>query len=452
MSQPQSARRISLDVLIAVRESDAYANLLLPVRIGRAKLNEADAGLATELTYGTLRMQGYYDRIIQLAAKRPVTAIDPGILDVLRLACHQLLSMRVAQHAAVDESVNLAKTVGSNSAVGFVNGVLRTITRTDAATWRDRVLAEAGSGEEALSIEYSHPLWVTRAFRQVLVAENREGELESLLAADNVAPRVCLVALPGLAQRSELDAYVTPFSPIGATLDRGDPLRLAEVRAGRVRVQDEGSQLASLALSRARAVQHGERWLDMCAGPGGKAAVLAAEAAQGGAVLVANELVPARASLVRETLAVFDPASEVLELDGVSIGELLPAVFDRILLDAPCTGLGALRRRPEARWRKQPSDVAELGALQLRLLRSAFAALKPGGIVAYVTCSPHAAETKAIVAAALRSSPEMKRLDTVAVLQSIVDEALDLPKASHVQLWPHRHGTDAMFIQLLTKV
>jgi len=452
VSQPQSARRIALDVLIAVRESDAYANLLLPVRIGRAKLNEADAGLATELTYGTLRMQGYYDRIIQLAAKRPVTAIDPGILDVLRLACHQLLSMRVAQHAAVDESVNLAKTVGSNSAVGFVNGVLRTITRTDAATWRDRVLAEAGSGEEALSIEYSHPLWVTRAFRQVLVAENREGELESLLAADNVAPRVCLVALPGLAQRSELDAYATPFSPIGATLDRGDPVRLAEVRAGRVRVQDEGSQLASLALSRARAVQHGERWLDMCAGPGGKAAVLAAEAAQGGAVLVANELVPARASLVRETLAVFDPAPEVLELDGVSIGELLPAVFDRILLDAPCTGLGALRRRPEARWRKQPSDVAELGALQLRLLRSAFAALKPGGIVAYVTCSPHAAETKAIVAAALRSSPEMNRLDTVAVLQSIVDEALDLPKASHVQLWPHRHGTDAMFIQLLTKV
>jgi len=452
VSQPQSARRVALDVLIAVRESDAYANLLLPVRIGRAKLNEADAGLATELTYGTLRMQGYYDRIIKLAANRPTTAIDPGILDVLRLACHQLLSMRVAQHAAVDESVNLAKTVGSNSAVGFVNGVLRTITRTDAAIWRDRVLAEAESGEEALSIEYSHPLWVTRAFRQVLVAESREAELESLLAADNVAPRVCLVALPGLAQRSDLDAHPTPFSPIGATLDRGDPLRLAEVRVGRVRVQDEGSQLASLALSRARAVQPGERWLDMCAGPGGKAAVLAAEAAQGGAILVANELVPARASLVRETLAVFDPAPEVLELDGVSIGEQLPGAFDRILLDAPCTGLGALRRRPEARWRKQPSDVAELGALQLRLLRSAFAALKPGGIVAYVTCSPHAAETKAIVAAALRGSPEMNRLDTVAVLQSIVDEALDLPEASHVQLWPHRHGTDAMFIQLLTKV
>ncbi|HOT34424.1 MAG TPA: transcription antitermination factor NusB, partial [Rhodoglobus sp.] len=145
MSQPQPARRIALDVIMAVRESDAYANLLLPVRLGRAKLSEADAGLATELTYGTLRMQGYYDRIIALAAGRSVDKIDPPILDVLRLACHQLLSMRVAQHAAVDESVQLAKTVGSNSAVGFVNGVLRTITRTDAETWRERVLAEAHS-------------------------------------------------------------------------------------------------------------------------------------------------------------------------------------------------------------------------------------------------------------------------------------------------------------------
>src|SRR6187402_3539185 len=202
---PQPARRIALDVIMAVRDSDAYANLLLPVRLGRAKLSEADAGLATELTYGTLRMQGYYDRIIALAAGRSVDKIDAPILDVLRLACHQLLSMRVAQHAAVDESVELAKTVGSNSAVGFVNGVLRTITRTDADTWRARVLAEAGSGEESLALEYSHPLWVTRAFRQVLVAEGREAELEALLVADNVAPRVSIAALPGKSSQQELE-------------------------------------------------------------------------------------------------------------------------------------------------------------------------------------------------------------------------------------------------------
>lgn len=447
----QPARRIALDVIMAVRDSDAYANLLLPVRLGRAKLSEADAGLATELTYGTLRMQGYYDRVIAIAAGRSVEKIDPPILDVLRLACHQLLSMRVAQHAAVDESVELAKTVGSNSAVGFVNGVLRSITRTDADEWRSRVLAEATTGEERLALEYSHPLWVTRAFRQVLTAEGREAELEALLAADNVAPRVSLAALPGESSVDELDAHAAEFSPVGAILDGGDPLRLPAVKEGRARVQDEGSQLAALALSRVRPIEQGEQWLDLCAGPGGKAALLAAEAQAGGAVLTANELVPARAELVRKALAVFPTPPEVWELDGTAVGGLYPGAFDRILLDAPCTGLGALRRRPEARWRKQPSDVAGLGNLQAKLLASAIAALKPGGVLAYVTCSPHAAETKSIVASVLRKTEGVERLDTPAVLQSIVREPLDLPEASHVQLWPHRHGTDAMFIQLLAK-
>ena len=451
MSQPQPARRIALDVIMAVRDSDAYANLLLPVRLGRAKLSEADAGLATELTYGTLRMQGYYDRVIAMAANRSTDKIDPAVLDVLRLACHQLLSMRVAQHAAVDESVELAKTVGSNSAVGFVNGVLRTITRTDTDTWRERVMAEAGSGEEALAFEYSHPLWVTRAFRQVLVAEGREAELESALAADNVAPRVSIAALPHESTVDELDAYPAAFSPVGVILDHGDPLNLAAIREGRARVQDEGSQLAALSLSRARPIRAGEQWLDLCAGPGGKAALLAAEARAGGAILTANELVPARAELVRKALAVFSSPPEVWELDGTEVGTLYPASFDRILLDAPCTGLGALRRRPEARWRKQPSDVAGLGNLQAKLLASAIASLKPGGLLAYVTCSPHAAETKAIVTSVLRKAVNIERMDTPAVLQSIVKEPLDLPHATHVQLWPHRHGTDAMFIQLLSK-
>jgi 16S rRNA (cytosine967-C5)-methyltransferase len=445
----QPARRIALDVISAVRDSDAYANLLLPVRLGRAKLTDADAGFATELTYGTLRMQGYYDRVIEIAAGRAVGQIDPPILDVLRLACHQILSMRVPAHAAVDESVELARAVGSRSAVGFTNGVLRTITRSDAETWRERVLAGAGSGEERLAIEYSHPLWVTRAFRQVLVAEGREAELEALLVADNVAPRVSLTALPGLAMP---DGWITQYSPVGMVLDGGDPLRLPGVREGRVRVQDEGSALAALVLSRARPVVAGERWLDVCAGPGGKAALLAAEAAIGGATLVANELIPARAELVRKALAVFPSPPEVMVGDGTTIGERFPEAFDRILLDAPCTGLGALRRRPEARWRKQPSDVAGLGALQSRLLASALDALRPGGLLAYVTCSPHAAETKAIVSSALRTATGIERIDTPAVLQSIVTEPLDLPEATHVQLWPHRHGTDAMFIQLLTKV
>jgi len=448
----QPARRIALDILIAVRESDAYANLLLLVRLERARLSEADAGLCTELTYGTLRLRGYYDRVIELAARRPAAEIDPGILDVLRLACHQLLSMRVAQHAAVDEAVSLAGTVGSNSATGFVNGVLRTISRSTPAEWRERVLALAKSPDEELSIEFSHPEWILRAFRQSLAAEGREVELELLLQSDNVAPRVSVTALPGKATVADLDAYPSPFSPVGATLDRGDPSRLPAVRAGDARVQDEGSQLAALALSRARPIQVGERWLDLCAGPGGKAALLAAEAALGGATLVANELVPARAQLVRNALAVFEPAPVVLEFDGTTVGEQYPAQFDRILLDAPCTGLGALRRRPEARWRKQPRDVADLAELQFALLRSAVDALKPGGLLAYVTCSPHLGETRVAVQSAVRKlGDRVSLVDTQAVVAGFTREPLDLPEATHVQLWPHRHGTDAMFIQLLQK-
>ncbi len=437
---------------MAVRESDSYANLLLPVKLERAKLSEADAGLATELTYGTLRMLGYYDRVIELAAGRGIEAIDPAILDVLRLACHQLLSMRTAQHAAVDEAVSLARSVGSQSASGFVNGVLRTITRTTAEEWRERVLATAKNEDDRLAAEFSHPAWVIRSFRQALGAEGREDELEPLLSADNVAPHVSVTALPGKATVEELGAHSSPFSPVGATLDRGDPSRLAQVRAGDARVQDEGSQLAALALSRARPVVAGERWLDLCAGPGGKAALLAAEAAVGGATLVANELVPARAQLVRNALAVFDAAPEVWELDGTVVGERYPEEFDRILLDAPCTGLGALRRRPEARWRKQPKDVASLADLQSRLLRSAVAALKPGGLLAYVTCSPHLGETRVAVQSAVRRmGDEVTVVDTQAILAGFTREPLDLPEAMHVQLWPHRHGTDAMFIQLFEK-
>ena len=454
-SRVQPARRIALEVIMAVRETDAYANLLLPVKLERARLTPPDAALATELTYGTLRQQGYYDAVIELAAGRSTDEIDSPILEVLRLGTHQLLSMRVAQHAAVDEAVSLAKEVGSRSATGFVNGVLRTITRSEPATWHDRVMAKPRNDDERLSLAHSHPLWIVRAFRQALAAEGREHELEDLLIADNFAPRVSLVALPGCATISEIrGTQKAKYSPLAAVSDGGDPALWPAVHEGRARVQDEGSQLAALALSRARPITAGERWLDLCAGPGGKAALLAAEAREGGAILVANEITPARAELVRKALAVFPDPPQVLVQDGTLFGERMPQQFDRILIDAPCTGLGALRRRPEARWRKQPSDVAELAGVQIALLESGLAALKPGGILAYVTCSPHLAETKVIVETVLRRADGVSRVDTVAVLAGVTKRALELGESAndgHVQLWPHRHGTDAMFICLLAK-
>jgi 16S rRNA (cytosine967-C5)-methyltransferase len=224
-----------------------------------------------------------------------------------------------------------------------------------------------------------------------------------------------------------------------------------------LRVQDEGSQLAVIALAAARGITEGEEWLDLCAGPGGKAALLGAIAREAGARLVANELVPSRAELVVSAVRPVADSVEVWVRDGTTIGLSERERFDRVLLDAPCTGLGALRRRPEARWRKVPRDVPQLVALQSALIDSAVLALKPGGILAYVTCSPHLAETRLAVADALkRHEGELSELQTLDVLNRATDTPITLGEsaASHgrsVQLWPHAHGTDAMFIALLHK-
>jgi 16S rRNA (cytosine967-C5)-methyltransferase len=438
---------------MAVDEDDAYANLALPAKIKEFGLTTIDAGLATELTYGTLRMQGFYDRVIANAAARDIETIDLVVLNILRLGVHQLLNMRVAPHAAVDESVNLAEHMASLGAVGFVNAVLRRTSRHDVQDWQEFITQNISNEDERLAAIYSHPVWIVRALKQSLEAEGRGEELEQLLASDNVNPRVTLVELPGFVETNDdVEGEPTKYSPVGMSLNTGgDPTRFSRVREGVVRVQDEGSQLAALVLSRHHEVSSSEQWLDMCAGPGGKAALLAAEAALEGAQLTANEVIPGRADLVRNALAVL-PEVKVVTGDGIDIGMDQPSTFDRILLDAPCTGLGALRRRPEARWRKSPKDVGDLTGLQAKLLASAIQALKPGGVLAYVTCSPHLAETRGIVEGALRKNPHVRELDARKALSEVTMVPMELAGDSlSVQLWPHRHGTDAMFISLLTK-
>lgn len=448
-------RRIAFDTLRAVHESDAYANLLLPVALSRAGLNAADAALATELTYGTLRRQGTYDAIIGAAADRPVAEIDPALVDALRLGIHQLLSTRVASHAAVNESVELARAAAGRGPSGFVNAVLRRVSRDTPGEWMARITESARSDDERIGLLTSHPVWVVRAFRRALAAEGRADELDALLAADNAAPAVTMIALPGLADRPT-QARATRLSPFGFRSDGGDPEATVTAANGRIRVQDEGSQLAALALTRARPARAGERWLDLCAGPGGKTALLAAEALGAGARVEANEIVPARAGLVRKALAGVPMEVPVSEEDGRSRATRDPGAYDRVLVDAPCTGLGALRRRPEARWRKTPADVPELAALQRELLDAALVACAPGGVVAYVTCSPHLAETTAVVADVRASwGDAVEEISARDVIGELASTRPDLPEQGdgtlRAQLWPHRHGTDAMSISLLQK-
>ena len=455
-------RLVAYDVLRDVDEREAYANLALPARIREAGLDERDAALATELVAGSLRLRGRYDRIIELASGRPIDRVDGRTRNVLRLGLHQLLGMRTATHAAVNESVELQRRVANPNAAGFVNGVLRAVTRTAPDVWDERIEAEAKSPDDALAALTSHPAWVLRALRDALRSEGRAEELEELLDADNVPPRVSLAVLPGagrspgaIAEDSSALEAAGP-SPLGLELAAGDPARAMRgsgAREGLIRVQDQGSQLAALALTRVREVRAGEKWLDLCAGPGGKTAVLGAEAIASGATVRANEVSEHRAELVRRSVAGVAEAVEVVSHDGRDDDAFGDGAFDRILVDAPCSGLGALRRRPEARWRKLPSDLPALTRLQAELLDSAAAHLAPGGILAYVTCSPHLAETRVVVDRFLSRSPEFEELDAKAVVEGIARGAIDLAgDHQSVQLWPHRHGTDAMFVSLMTRI
>ncbi|MCL1900757.1 MAG: rRNA small subunit methyltransferase B [Promicromonosporaceae bacterium] len=465
-------RNAAFDVLRQVEASDAYANLVLPPLLRERRIEGRDAAFATELTYGTLRLRGRYDAIIaRCIDQRTIADLDRPLLDVLRLGAHQILSMRVPPHAAVSETVALTRDRIGVGAGQFANAVLRRITEKPSAQWLDELRAEAAGPLAAEAVVASHPLWIARALRDALAADGRDpDELGALLAADNAAPRVTLVARPGLVTADELERQAlrsrVTLEP-GRWLEQawiiasGDPGRLWAVRDGRAGVQDEGSQIVALALAVAPLLDEGgapggsdRRWLDLCAGPGGKAALLGAVAAQRGAELTANELQPHRADLVADSVqAVPSRALERLRVgDGREVGTEQPGAFDRVLVDAPCTGLGALRRRPESRWRRQPADVPTLARLQRELLTSALQATRPGGVVAYVTCSPHLAETRQVVDAVLADNRfPAERLDAPAVVASVVGPPLELGGGPDVQLWPHVHGTDAMHLSLLRR-
>ncbi|WP_396134059.1 RsmB/NOP family class I SAM-dependent RNA methyltransferase [Arthrobacter sp. BE255] len=453
------ARLVAFEVLRAVAAEDAYANLVLPSRIRHHGLDKRDAGFATELSYGALRGQGTYDAVLARCVDRPLDQLDPAILDALRIGTHQLLAMRVPAHAALDQTVGLARAVIGAGPSALINAVLRKVTAHTLEEWLDLLVAGETDETKVASIKYAHPEWIVRAMRQSLVAHGRSAaEINDLLEADNAAPVVNLVALPGLGSLDEaLESGATPGELVeGSALSSGGDLgRLASVREGTTRVQDVGSQLVARALAAVDLEQAAgpETWLDLCAGPGGKAALLGALANARGATLLANEPAPHRAKLVSQALsAVPRDAWRVRTGDGREVGAEQPESFDRVLVDVPCSGLGALRRRPESRWRRTPKDLADLGPLQRDLLKSALAAVRPGGVVAYVTCSPHPAETTAVVTDALRKRDDLELLDAGAVLDSVsLTGNLGAGHGLTAQLWPHVHSTDAMFLALIRK-
>lgn len=444
-----NSRRVAFESLLSVEQSDAYLNLVLPRQIERASLSVQDAAFATELAYGTSRNQGFYDWLISKVTGRSTEEIDLEALVVLRLGAHQLVTLKTPGHAAIFETVELAKKVLRHSAVGFVNAALRRISEKSYDQWLQILQRADLTEDEYLAIRYSHPTWVVRSIRLALQSEGASEELETALEADNRNPAVNLVLLPGRDKPESEYLERIGVSPLGFELHGGDPSKLPSVMNGSMRVQDQGSQISALALEAVAPVRRGEKWLDLCAGPGGKAALLAALGVEAGVELTTNEPLEHRADLVATALRHSGLKANQLRLDGRELPKNL--MFDRIMLDAPCTGLGALRRRPESRWRKNADQLKDLSAIQRELLQSAWQHLKPGGVMAYVTCSPHPSETTSQVEWFLRSNPDAELIDAGAVVRDLSPNIRLQSGRKTVQLWPHRNVTDAMFICLLSK-
>ena len=459
------ARLAAFDVLVAVRDQDAYSNLLLPPLLRSRGITGRDAAFATELAAGTIRRLGTYDAVLAACVDRGLERVDARVLDALRLGTHQLLGMRVPSHAAVGTTVELVRSRIGHGPAGFANAVLRKVSGRDLAGWLGRVAPDSAADPVGhLSITTSHPRWVVEALAEALLGPEAAADrwadrapadpaardqLRLLLEADNDSPRVTLVARPGLCSVEELVAaggVPGDLSPYAVQLPGGDPGEIPAVADGGAGVQDEGSQAVALALTGAGVDGPDARWLDVCAGPGGKSALLAAVAAQRAARLLAAERLEHRAGLVATaTRSARDGLLGVVTADGTRPA-WPEAAFDRVLVDAPCSGLGALRRRPEARWRRDPADLDRLVPLQRALLTTAVESVRPGGVVAYVTCSPVLAETSGVVEALLAERSDVRLEDATALIPDAPG-----PMPDTVQLWPHAHGTDAMFLALLRR-
>jgi 16S rRNA (cytosine967-C5)-methyltransferase len=421
-----------------VNRNEGYSNLLLPQALNSSKLDERDKSLVTELLYGTIRMQGKHDWVLSQISDRPWSEVDPGIVDVCRMGVHQIHEMRVPDHAAVASTVEVARKRLGESKASFVNAMLRNVTRKSKEEWF-LPLDAITDHVERFSIQYSHPQWIVSAYFDLLKSWD---EVESALAINNEPATPTLVSWPGLSTVSDLidiGAEPTTYSPYGAHW-KGNPGALDLIKSRKIGVQDEGSQLVALVFA---AAAGGESWLDMCAGPGGKAALLSSIARERKITFTANEVSAVRADLVRQVVN----GDRVLVGDGREIGDQ-EEKFDAILIDAPCTGLGALRRRPEVRWRRTLQDLRELTQLQRELIESAVRALKVGGVLGYATCSPHLAETSIQVSDLKRKHLTMEQLDISPYLPTNLENS---ERDMAMSLWTHRSDTDAMYLALFKK-
>jgi len=436
--KPEASRLLAFDLIVEVNRNAGYSNLLLPAALTASTLDERDRNLVTELVYGTLRMQGKHDWVLSQVSDRPWNEVDAGIVDLARMGVHQLHEMRIPDHAAVSATVEVARKRLGESQASFVNALLRAVTRKSSEEWF-APLESISDHVEKFAIQYSHPAWIISAYFDLLKSWDFV-ELE--LRSNNVPAIPTLVSWPGYSTQADLIALggePTKYSALGVSM-KGNPGKLELIQHRLAGVQDEGSQLVASVFA---AASGGQQWLDLCAGPGGKAALLSSIARQRNITFTGNEYSQPRADLVRKVVH----GARVWCGDGRDIAQHGES-FDAILIDAPCTGLGALRRRPEVRWRRTVADLRELTQLQLELIEAAIPVLNPEAILGYATCSPHLAETTVQVLDILKKHPELEHVNVETYLPANLKDAT---RSGSLSLWTHKHGTDAMFLALFRK-
>jgi 16S rRNA (cytosine967-C5)-methyltransferase len=423
-----TARSVAVETVRRVTDEDAYSTRVLPALLERSRLAPRDRALATELALGTLRHIPGLDRAIGQRASRSVARMSPGARAALRLGAYQLLFMRIPRHAAVSESVDLA----TPRERGFVNAILRKIADDPPAP-------PTGNTDEDIFIRTGMSPWAVRELRRIL------GDDEVEVTAEAFGERG-LLSLRTNTCKTSVEAFVRGLRASGHTprpaqlhpdcvlLDGGDPTRLRGFSQGWFAVQDQASAFVVGALD----PQPGDRVLDVCAAPGGKAAHVACIVGESGTVIAAD-VRPERAALIRSTAERLGVAVGIVAQEATHPS--VDAVFDRVLVDAPCSGIGSARRRPELLWRPRRGDLSSLARLQVAIASAAADRLRPGGRLIYSVCTFPRAETDAACDALVRHRPELEPVE------------IEGPEGStaRVRLWPHRHGSDGMFVAAFRK-
>ncbi|WP_086074613.1 16S rRNA (cytosine(967)-C(5))-methyltransferase RsmB [Paenibacillus camerounensis] len=448
---PASARVVALDVLVRVEQEGAYSNLLLNSSLQKSGLSREDTGLATELVYGTLSRLITLDYVLDDFVSKGIAKLTPWVRSLLRLSLYQIMYLdRIPPHAAVNEAVNIAKKRGHQGISGMVNGVLRSVLRAGELP----VLKKGLSAAQRISILYSHPLWMVERWE----AEYGIAAAEAMCSANNEPPAVSVRVNTTMISRDKLleqmreaglDASPSSLSPYGIVVKGAGNLALSGwYKDGYLSVQDESSMLVAEAV----APEPGMRVLDCCAAPGGKSAHMA-ELMKDDGYIYANDLHAHKARLISEQAGrlgldcITTGHADALELAA----ELSAESFDRVLLDAPCSGLGVIRRKPDLKWRKLPEDVDSIAGLQSELLQAVSALVKPGGVLVYSTCTTEQAENSAIVAAFLECNPDFVPVSfSSPVWERTKDTALAAGEG--IQLLPQHYGSDGFYIARLQRL